>query len=382
MKRYCIPADFKRETIDGYDRLATDYKDCRVIETYGNVTVDNCFGSGRSVDNLPRMDLAELGRYIGYCAERDIGFAYTINASTMQNWELTEEGIRKTYEFLGRLHDAGVRCLVIAMPSMIELARTMDLGFEIKASVIGQVTSVNKALAFKNMGVRRITIDECINRDFDALRRLVAALGEDIEIIANSVCHQDCHYRPFHYNQISADSIHVCSGVSSGYFPRRCAKRLYEERGSYFKATWIRPEDIHYYTGIGITNFKLQGRQSVMTGDPVRAVECYFKEHHDGNLEDLLYLFSPPSAVRLSVPNGELDGFLKPFYENSGFCKRDCLHCNYCDAVAKRFFDNSETRDTIESSLKALSTEDPFSKMIESVTASPTTAKETPDGSS
>ncbi|NQT91219.1 MAG: U32 family peptidase, partial [Lentisphaerae bacterium] len=345
MKRFSMPADFKPGTLEGYARLHEEYEDCRVIDTYGNVTVDNRLGSGRSIDRLPRVTLPELAEYIRCSREKGIDFCYTINASSMQNRELTREGASDIKEWLGRLRDAGVQCLIVAMPSLIELIRSMDFDFKIKSSVIAQITSVNKAMAFKKMGVDRITIDECANRDFETLRRIRESFGEEAEIIVNSVCHQDCHYRMFHYNQIASDSIAVAGETSCTYYPTRCAMRIYEDPANYFKATWIRPEDLHYYREIGISYFKLQGRQAVAAGDPVRAAECYFKEAFEGDLKDLLYLFAPPSAVRLSVDNRSLDGFLKPFFEQPGFCDRDCTRCDYCGAYARKILGDDETRD-------------------------------------
>jgi len=364
MKNFSMPADFRPQTIDGYAELNTKYADSKVVETYGNVTADNIFASGRSVDNLPQVTLGDLASYVRYSQEREVDFCYTVNASYMGNMEFTKEGILEIRKFLDALRDAGVGCLVIAMPSLIELVRSMGYEFRIKTSVIGQVTSVNKAMAFKGMGVDKITVDESVNREFHTLKRIRDAFGEEVEIIVNSVCHQDCHYRMFHYNQISGDSVQVASEASCRYFPTRCVLRLYEDLGNYFKATWIRPEDMHYYTAIGLSYFKLQGRQSVLQGDPVRTAECYFKERFDGDLKYLLYLFAPPSALRVSVDNRSLDGFLKPFVHDPEFCKRDCTTCSYCDAFADRLLDDEEARQIAESSLETLSSNDPFRKMI------------------
>ncbi len=46
MKYFSIPADFKKETIDEYLRLNNTYKDCKVLETYGNLSIGNMLESG------------------------------------------------------------------------------------------------------------------------------------------------------------------------------------------------------------------------------------------------------------------------------------------------------------------------------------------------
>ena len=66
MKYFNVPADFKKETIDEYIRLNNVYKNSKVIETYGNVTLGNNFGSGRVLSQLPKIDLLDLREYIEY----------------------------------------------------------------------------------------------------------------------------------------------------------------------------------------------------------------------------------------------------------------------------------------------------------------------------
>ncbi|MFW9880349.1 MAG: hypothetical protein ACFFG0_45330, partial [Candidatus Thorarchaeota archaeon] len=58
MKSFSVPADFKKETIDKYEKLNNSYKDSKVVETYGNITIKNLFESGRSVAELPKVDFS------------------------------------------------------------------------------------------------------------------------------------------------------------------------------------------------------------------------------------------------------------------------------------------------------------------------------------
>ena len=60
MKYYSLPADFKKETIDGYAKLNNNYSGAKVQETYGNITLDNVYVSGRSADVLPELYMNRL----------------------------------------------------------------------------------------------------------------------------------------------------------------------------------------------------------------------------------------------------------------------------------------------------------------------------------
>ena len=366
MKSFFLPADFKAETVDAYAALNAKYDDSKVVGTYGNITVKNCFGSGRNADKLPKVGLEELRSYVEYSQRHNIDFSYTLNPSFMENREFTPEGIKEIRSFLGKLRGVGIRSIIVALPSLMEVVKASGHDFRIKASAICQITSANKALYWKQMGADAMVIDETINRDFANLRRIRKAFGEDVQVIVNSICHQDCQYRMFHYNQISEDSVSESNPISCAYFQLRCAQRLYGDLSNYFKTTWIRPEDLKHYIAAGITHFKLQGRQSVLTGDPVRAVECYFNEHYEGDLKELLFMFAPSDKFQLSVDNASLEDFLKPFVENEDFCKRDCTGCDYCEAYAKQLFNSSATEVVREKAMAVMAEKDPYRKIIKS----------------
>lgn len=364
MKYFCVPADFKKETIDKYAVLNSQYKDSKVIETFGVITVGNTLESGRSADLLPPIDIVGLKEYISYSKSKDIDFNYTLNGSTMYNREFTEEGIRKIKKFLKDLYDAGVRSLTVTLPSVIELVQSTGLDFKIKVSTICQINNANKALSYKKMGVERIVPEEAINRDFGTLKSIVDVFGDKVEVITNVVCHKECIYRLFHYNQMSSDSVNITSEASANYYSHKCMNRRYEDISNIMKLSWIRPEDIKCYTEIGINYFKLQGRQAVLKGDPVRVVESYFKESFDGNLMELLDMFSPTNSFTIYVDNKKLDGFIEPFFKQDNFCKHNCTACRYCESFARKAIDYDKAQEIVELSRKFYKEYDPYSKLL------------------
>jgi collagenase-like PrtC family protease len=363
MKHFCMPADFKRETLDAYAELNRAHTDAVVSETYGNITVKNQFGSGRNAADLPKIDMAALQEYVKHSVERGIDFNYTINAPYMNNREFTKEGVAEFRQFLAELYAAGVRSLTLSLPGLMELAAQMEPRFAVRASVICNTNSANKAMELKRRGAERIVVDESITRDFKTLRSIVAAFGDKVEIIANSICQQDCTYRIFHYNQIAGDSIDPTNGVSCAFYRHRCALRTHKDPSTLLKAAWIRPEDLKYYTDIGIEYFKLQGRQSVATGDPLRAVRCYIDGSYDGDLVDLLFMFSTSKQLQVKLSNRKLDGFLKPFAEHDGFCPRNCAEHSYCSRFAEKVLEGTGAEQILSAGCQFLTQNDPFKKV-------------------
>jgi collagenase-like PrtC family protease len=266
--------------------------------------------------------------------------------------------------FLEKLYDIGIRSLTIALPSIMQIVTHMKQDFKIKASVICQITNANKALFYKDMGIERIVADESINRDFEKLRKIRNTFGEKVEVIVNPVCNKNCTYRMFHYNQISSDSVKVTSTASSNYYVHRCLLRRYSSVGNLLRIAFIRPEDIKYYTAIGINYFKLQGRDTLHQGDICRAVEYYCKESYDGNLMELIDIFGANSSFNVNIDNKKLDGFLKPFFEIKGHCKDDCDNCHYCDTYARKCIDVKTAQKVYNDAKKFYSQYDEFNRIL------------------
>ncbi|MCU0289548.1 MAG: U32 family peptidase [Acidobacteria bacterium] len=262
------------------------------------------------------------------------------------------------------LYHAGVRSVTAALPSLFELIRSMQLDIKIRASTLCQITTVNKAAAYKEKEIDRIVLDESIVRDFKTLRRIREVFGDKVELIVNPICLKDCIYRVFHYNQITGDSVNRTNDTGVNFYEHRCVLQRNSKISNLLRMCFIRPEDLHYYTGAGIRYFKLQGRHLVLKGDAVRTVKAYMDESFDGDLMDLSYLFHSQNSFRIHFPNKSLDGFIKPFVEIDGFCKRDCEKCGYCEQFARKIIDYEEAAGIISAAGKFYSEYDAFNRLI------------------
>lgn len=368
MKYFNMPSDFKKETIDGYEKLNKQYPDSRVIETYGNITVGDCLGSGRLVRQMPKVDLQDLQEYIQYSKGKGIDFNYTFNSTHLQNREFTEGGAREIKRFLDRLYDAGVRWLTITLPSLMELVKSTGYDFKIKASTLCQVTNPNRAEAYKRMGVEKIVVDESVNKDFFTLKRIRESFGEGVEIIVNQVCDKNCMYRMFHYNMISGDSSGTTSKVSINYYEHRCVLQQLKTLDNLLKLCWVRPEDLKYYVDIDVRHFKLQGRHTfVQGGEAVKTVKYYFQESFAGNLMDLLTMFAKLTSFAVFVDNKKLEGFIKPFYEKENFCKNDCKNCRYCESFARKCISYPEVKEVVRLAKSFYKDYDQYKKIIDGI---------------
>jgi len=340
LKNFCMPSDFKNETIDEYDEINKKFSHSKIVETFGQLAPDTVFGSCRSPGSLPKVDRRKLEKYIRYCNDKGIEFNYVINATCMSNEELTKSGYQKIKDFFGMLEGIGVRWVTISLPSLMEIVKYTAPNLKIKASTVCQINSPYKAEFYEEHGIKRIVLDEDINREFSTLKCIRKVYTGDLEIIINSFCVNDCPYKMFHYNSFSHSHINKdeCS-----YFSSRC-RYLHIGAGNYMKLNWIRPEDIHYYHDIGISYFKMQGRTNVYSGDPAKAVTHYIEEHYDGDLISLLELFSSDKPLTLAgceIDNSKLDGFFEKFVNDPCFCTKVCSECGYCKGFAEKSIDET-----------------------------------------
>ncbi|MGD2087801.1 MAG: U32 family peptidase [Candidatus Aminicenantes bacterium] len=373
MKYFSVPADFKKETLDRLHALNQSYRDSKVIALYGSITRGEFFECGRAVSQLPQVNMEELAEYIHYAKEKNIYFDYTVNAPYMHNREFTPKGARKLYHFLKRLYEIGVRSLTVTLPSVMALVKSMEYDFTIKASTICTANNANKAMALKKMGYERMVVDQSINRDFHILRRIRNRFGHQVEMIVNTPCYKDCQTRLIHYMEIGGDSVGNTNDASFNYYEHMCMARRYKDVSNWLKLNWVRPEDLKYYSHIGINYFKLQGRQTIIKGaDIVKTLECYFKEDYDGDLVELINLFAPMNTFKVFVDNKKLEGFIKPFVEKDNFCTRDCPACNYCETFAKKCINIREAEEINRAAKQFYQQYDRYNNMIKEINAQET----------
>lgn len=364
MKYYSIPADFKKSTIDALHELNGRYDNAKVIEIYGQVTSGVLLNSGRVIAGLPQADMTSMSEYIAYASARGIKFNYTLNPSCIGNYEFSSEGIEKLILFLGQLYTAGVRHLTVTMPSLMELVQRQRLEFYIKVSAICEITSPTKALFYKRLGAKRLVVDPDITRNFLVLKNICSTFGDGVEIIVNNVCYKNCAYKIFHYNHEAHCTSHSDDQEIKDYYTNRCSIQKAKNPVNAIKLNWIRPEDIKYYYDCGISHFKIQGRQNILSGDIIKTLECYFREDYDGSLFDLITLFSPYNAFQPYIDNKKLDGFVKGLYDSPGFCRDMCHQCGYCSGYAEKSINMDETQALLDKALAFFNQFDKYSKMV------------------
>lgn len=347
MNYFCIPADFKLETLKKLHELNCKNDNFQVKELYGQISSDITFPSGRN--NIPSVSVSEVKTYIKEVHSYHMEFDYTLNGAHMNNIEFTPGGIKKIVDFFHLLEDIGVDSLTVSLVPLIELVKEYQFNFKIVVSTINQISNVNLATFYDNLGIDRLVIGESINRDLKMIQAIKENVKCDLEAIANSLCSIYCPFRMQHYNQIAQCSTQP-NNVADSYYSNRCLARRLDNPVEFMKVAFIRPEDLNYYTQTGCNHFKIQGRGLIQQGDIIRTLEAYMNQSYTGNLLELLNLFGRKTN-ELYIDNKSLDGFLEN-YLTMNHCRYGCQGCTCCQSYfEKSCFSNLQRTALIKDSI-------------------------------
>ena len=104
-----------------------------------------------------------------------------------------------------------------------------------------------------------------------------------------------------------------------------------EHRLAILRATWIRPEDLHYYD-VYFDTVKLATR---MHPAPYMVLDAYAHRHYEGNLPDLM---EPGLGSILSPHILDNTRFSSDWFEKVLYCNKNCEKCSICQDEWHKIF--------------------------------------------
>ncbi len=355
-----------------------------VYEVYGKLPSD-FFGGGRPSFYLPNVDREETVKYIEHAHSKGIEFNYLLNSSSMDNVEFTTEGQREFRKLLDWLTEAGVDSITVSNLFFLRAIKKNYPHFRVRISAHRETDNARKVRFWEDNGADCVVISETtIHREMKILRAMREAVSIDLSLIVNNWCRQDCAIASNHAVLLSNASRNKSKNFPLDYCSIYCNAYRLEEPVNYIRANWIRPEDLHYYTEMGYTNFKIVERNTPTELLAMR-VRAYAQQRYDGNLLDLVQNYAYPASVFKSkhekdsfslkrmfkhfikpgqvnllrfpqivdygkkssmvyprqgdnpvyINNRGLDGFMKRF-ETLGCEEIDCEACKYCHQWAEK----------------------------------------------
>lgn len=364
MNKFKIGCNFDFELIDRIKDLNNKYSSkSKIVEFYGSDRAHS-FLAARPDFRLTDISLEKFEEYVKKSNENNIGFNYTMNS--INPGSKTELDSKKEYikEFVKYLEDIGVSRITVSNPLILELIRETSKTIPIEISTIAMVDTISQAKYYKdNYNIDKICGSLIKNRNFTFLRGLVKWCNENnisVDLMVNEFCGVSnkgyathCPYRTSCYICHSSDTTKESAELFNCYPMNRCIGSRNIDNSCWLKMRFIRPEDLHHYRNIGITNFKITGRTG-STEYILKVVEAYCNEKWDGNLlslwKNLDTIYSGNSEDKTDnttfIDNSKLDGFLDYWIKNDWRCEEhDCgttgseFSCNYCNEFFKNILE-------------------------------------------
>jgi len=344
--KLCIPTTFEESYVQAISQLNNKHYGFPAKEFYGSYA-KSVVGSIRPSKILPQVDENGMKKHIFDLHEKGFKFDYTLNSSCQSNLEYTPGGIKNIIELLDNLSDSGVDRITVSNPVLINIIKSKYPKFSLSLSVTKDINNIMRARAAQDQGVDRLVLSRDINRNFSLLEKIRSAVSVELEILVNSPCLFFCLNRDYHRNVAShgsTEQVDGSSGQYSSYITVWCTYNKLRDPSSFIKTPWIRPEDVKYYSDIGIEFFKIDGR-----GKPsdrlLYIIEPYMAQHFEGNFYSLIdraFWDKTTNDDKLDplvvyIENNKLGNFLDFFRTNHISCTdRDCKQCHYCEDVEKR----------------------------------------------
>jgi len=340
------------------DRLVEETSDLPISTFFGGFPVQ-LTGGGRPPTILPPVDPERFRKHLEVVHRHSRRFFATLNSNDLGLKEYGAGYVDRLLREVGDLIDLGVDGFVVALPALIEAIRSAWPDIPISVSTFARIRTVTQAEYFLKLGARTIILEEA-NRDFRLIRGLVR-LGAEVEILVNQSCLPSCPYRGHHLNTSSLASQPEAVCPAFEYPILECGLEYVQDPAKLISGIFVRPEDLSVFEEVGVTRFKVSGRNR-STDWLVRSARAYAQRSYPGNLADILSLVQVkgPSAALQRIargPDGEdartLAGAFMSLSELSidnrafpaDFLRHiagvDCEHttcqaCGYCRGVAAK----------------------------------------------
>ena len=191
-----------------------------VEELYGKLASD-FVGGGRPSYRLPHITKRQAQAHIQQIHKRGMKFNYVLNASCLDNKELTITGQREIHRLLDWLVDVKVDSVTIALPYLMQLIKRQYPQFKVYVSNFAGVNTIRKAKYWENIGADGITLDFTkTQRNFPLLEAIRKNVKCRLQVFANVHYTYECPLITFHpnYSSHASQSTHSSRGFIIDYY--------------------------------------------------------------------------------------------------------------------------------------------------------------------
>lgn len=307
------------------------------------IQVKSLFGSvssltptARSADRLPFVEKEGIAAYVNKAKASGINIRYTLNQSCIGSiQDFKRDWDDRLKDNVHKLSNFGIQEWTVTSPLLVELLRDMLPDDFIEVSTIAEVSSVEEAQRWKDLGADGVNVSTSINRDFNKLRDINRILK--VAVLANEACLYRCPWRRDCYNLSSHDSLR--SEELFGFYPfRRCNMIRLNSRVEWLKSRLVLPQWLSEYQFMTKVDWFKVAFRTHPEEVAMPILKAYMNMDYVGNLCDLWPTISrlgntpePREATHISCKRLDEVGFLGKWYKKDDcpehLCGGDCSYC-------------------------------------------------------
>lgn len=328
--------------------------DSKITSVYGSMQKDYQLAA-RPKCRLPDVSKQVFERYVKECNIHNICFEYTLNSMLPFGSKKAiiehEQDIKSTVRYL---YDVGVKDVSVTHPLLMEIISDTDRHPNITISTIAHIDTITQIKYLRDtFNITKVCANLNKNRNFKWLEPAADWCNKNnivLELMVNEFC--ACGTKSYTTHCVYRDSCYLCHATNETYddicaydtYPtKRCSEGRAQNPANWLKTRFIRPEDIHYYTDIGINHFKITGRTATSAYLSM-VITAYLTQQYDGNLLQLwkaiesVSLTESESYAKYYIDNSTLTGFLAPWVAGKDCDNEVCGEtCNYCNNYYEKY---------------------------------------------
>ena len=360
MYKFSIPMPYSKETIDELVSINNKVEKSKITSLYFSLPSTNELFTGFEQTRNQLLDKTDFSFWRGlarYSIEKGFDVIYCLNSPrplSIENPNFPLQ-IEKLHKLLNELEKIGLNKLRVASPKLMSYIYKYFPQFEILGSTASDYKIIQEFNFLKQVHsyVKEIVPSHNVNKNFMLLKN-IRKLGFELEIMVNEGCIQGCSNRFEHECTYTDNNIELYTKeplFQEFYCKWNCSRIERQNPLLYMvKGNHIYPWEISEYEKIGITKFKLNGRDGMTDNnnsqsDFLGMIQTYLKGVDDiKNIENLPVInFVSNSMMKDKLKNLTVKKIkkylpnIRHFVKYGYLCSSICGYkCNYCYKISEK----------------------------------------------
>lgn len=300
-----------------------------VIELASSMNIESLIGVGAGPightcvqEDYRPVSKTVMADHIHKAALRGIPFNLVVDAPCSGNREYDLFAKEEILDYFKWASELGITTVTVAGAFGVELIKHHLPHLKVIISKSAFVDSIEKIKQFAAFGADGVVLHPDCNRNIDLLRLCCQTRDCDVYLVVNHGCGFQCVMGQFH-------ALELGHSTAAGADSRSCVHCEHDpfDDEALIKMRWIRPEDIRFYTALGMRRFLIEGQGRTTAWIDI-ATRIWRSGGFDGNMLPLL-----DGGVRIQnsdriFQTGKLDHFLDVFETVN--CRLGCHSCRRC----------------------------------------------------